>query len=71
MSPPRETGGAEDEVRALLPDIETLANRLAAADYLVDEGLATSMFLSARLPIRRTAASTMARTAAFKPKKRA
>ena len=50
MSPPRETGGAEDEVRALLPDIETLARRLAAVGYLVDEGLATSMFLSARLP---------------------
>ena len=34
----------------LVPDIETLARRLAAVDYLVDEGLATSMFLSLRLP---------------------
>jgi MoxR-like ATPase len=33
-----------------VPDIETLARRLADVDYLVDEGLATSMFLSLRLP---------------------
>ncbi len=33
-----------------VPDVETLAQRLAAVDYLVDEGLATSMFLSLRLP---------------------
>jgi MoxR-like ATPase len=38
------------ELSALVPDIETLAQRLAATDYLVDEGLATSMFLSLRLP---------------------
>ncbi|MDQ6822755.1 MAG: MoxR family ATPase [Actinomycetota bacterium] len=44
------TGEAGDEVRQLVPDVETLASRLAAADYLVDEGLATSMFLSLRLP---------------------
>ncbi len=44
------TGEASDEVRVLVPDIETLAQRLAGADYLVDEGLATSMFLSVRLP---------------------
>jgi len=50
MSPPLVTGGAADEVRALVPDIETLARRLADVDYLVDESLATSMFLSARLP---------------------
>jgi MoxR-like ATPase len=31
-------------------DVETLARRLAAADYLVDEGLATAMFLSLSLP---------------------
>jgi MoxR-like ATPase len=37
-------------VRHLAPDVETLAQRLAAVDYLVDEGLATSMFLSLRLP---------------------
>jgi len=50
MSPPFVTGWAADEVRALVPDIETLARRLADVDYLVDESLATSMFLSARLP---------------------
>jgi MoxR-like ATPase len=44
------TGEAAGEVRQLVPDIETLAQRLAAVDYLVDEGLATSMFLSLRLP---------------------
>jgi MoxR-like ATPase len=44
------TGEAADEVRHLAPDVETLAARLAAVDYLVDEGLATSMFLSLRLP---------------------
>jgi MoxR-like ATPase len=47
---PRITGAAADEVRALAPDIETLAQRLAGVDYLVDEGLATSLFLSVRLP---------------------
>jgi MoxR-like ATPase len=47
---PAVTGEAEEEVRRVLPDIETLARRLADVDYLVDEGLATSMFLSARLP---------------------
>ncbi len=45
------TGEAADEVRQRAPDIETLAIRLAeAADYLVDESLATSLFLSVRLP---------------------
>ncbi len=44
------TGAAEDEVRHLVPDVETLAQRLASVDYLVDEGLATSIFLSLRLP---------------------
>src|SRR3954462_6501469 len=34
----------------LVPDVETLARRLAAVDYLVDEGLATALFLSLRLP---------------------
>ena len=50
MSPRGVTGEAGEEIRALVPDIETLAARLAAVDYLVDEGLATSMFLCARLP---------------------
>jgi MoxR-like ATPase len=44
------TGQAADEIRQLIPDVETLAQRLAAVDYLVDEGLATSMFLALRLP---------------------
>jgi MoxR-like ATPase len=44
------TGEAADEVRERAPDIETLAQRLADVDYLVDESLATSMFLSVRLP---------------------
>jgi len=44
------TGGAEDEVGQLVPDVETLAQRLASVDYLADEGLATSIFLSLRLP---------------------
>jgi MoxR-like ATPase len=50
MSPREVTGGAEGEIRRLVPDVETLARRLAEVDYLVDEGLATSMFLSVRLP---------------------
>jgi len=50
MAPPEVTGEAAGEIRQLVPDIETLAQRLAAVDYLVDEGLATSLFLSLRLP---------------------
>ncbi len=50
MSPPEVTGEAAGEVRRLVPDVETLAQRLGGVDYLVDEGLATSMFLSLRLP---------------------
>ena len=50
MSPRGATGDAVDEVRHLVPDVETLAHRLAGVDYLVDEGLATSMFLCLRLP---------------------
>ena len=44
------TGEAAGELRHLAPDVETLAQRLASVDYLVDEGLATAMFLSLRLP---------------------
>jgi MoxR-like ATPase len=44
------TGAEADEVRTLVPDIEMLAQRLAAVDYLVDEALATSIFLGVRLP---------------------
>jgi MoxR-like ATPase len=47
---PADTGDPRSEIRALAPDVETLAQRLAAADYLVDEALATGLFLSLRLP---------------------
>ncbi len=50
MSPGRATGQSADEIAQLIGDVETLARRLADVDYLVDEGLATSMFLSLRLP---------------------
>ena len=50
MSPREITGEAAGEIRQRVPDIEMLARRLADVDYLVDEGLATSMFLSLRLP---------------------
>ena len=42
--------GAEAAVRELAPDPETLAARLEQVDYLAEEGLATAMFLSLRLP---------------------
>jgi MoxR-like ATPase len=41
---------AQAEIFHLVPDVETLARRLASVDYLVDEGLATSMFLALNLP---------------------
>jgi MoxR-like ATPase len=44
------TGDPAGEIGHLVPDVETLAQRLAGVDYLVDEGLATSLFLSLRLP---------------------
>jgi hypothetical protein len=44
------TGEAAGEIAHLAPDVEMLARRLAAVDYLVDEGLATALFLSLRLP---------------------
>ena len=50
VSPREITGEAAGELRHLAPDVETLAQRLAGVDYLVDEGLATAMFLSLRLP---------------------
>jgi MoxR-like ATPase len=50
MTDVRVTGEAEDELRERAPDIETLARKLAEVDYLVDEGLATSLFLGLRLP---------------------
>jgi MoxR-like ATPase len=42
--------GAEAAVREVAPDPETLVRRLEEVDYLADEGLATAMFLSLRLP---------------------
>jgi MoxR-like ATPase len=42
--------GAEDAVRALVEDVESLARRLDAVDYLADEGLATALFFALRLP---------------------
>jgi len=50
VSPREVTGEAAGELRHLVPDVETLARRLASVDYLVGEGLATSMYLSLRLP---------------------
>lgn len=44
------TGDPVAELVHLAPDVETLARRLADVDYLVDEGLATSIFLALRLP---------------------
>jgi MoxR-like ATPase len=46
----RPRAGAESAVRELARDPETLAARLEEVDYLADEGLATAMFLSLRLP---------------------
>ncbi len=50
MSSRDATGDPAGEIGHLVPDPETLAQRLAGVDYLVDEGLATSLFLSLRLP---------------------
>src|SRR6201986_2862917 len=44
------TGDPASELAYLAPDGEMLAQRLGAVDYLVDEGLATSIFLALRLP---------------------
>jgi MoxR-like ATPase len=43
-------GGASEALRAAVPDAAALAARLEQVDYLADEGLATAMFLSVRLP---------------------
>jgi MoxR-like ATPase len=50
MSRTKTTGEAADEVRELVPDVATLARRMSDVDYLVDDSLATSLFLSLRLP---------------------
>jgi MoxR-like ATPase len=43
-------GDPREEIASQAPDVETLALMLGNVDYLVDEGLATSIFLSLRLP---------------------
>src|SRR4029077_15059975 len=50
MSPPETTAGAGGEVRHMAGSVEEVAVRLGAIDYLVDEALATSLFLALRLP---------------------
>src|ERR1700760_4131175 len=50
MSPREAAGDPAEELAYLALDVEVLAQRLAAVDYLVDEGLATSIFLALRLP---------------------
>ncbi|MDQ3629368.1 MAG: MoxR family ATPase [Actinomycetota bacterium] len=42
--------GAEAEVRERVPDVDTLAAELDAADYLSDIGLTTALFMAVRLP---------------------
>ena len=42
--------GAESPVSAAVPDIESIKRRLDSVDYLADDGLATALFLSLRLP---------------------
>ncbi|HEX8103915.1 MAG TPA: MoxR family ATPase, partial [Solirubrobacteraceae bacterium] len=42
--------GAPAALVEALPGVDALVARLAAADYLADEGLATAMFLALRLP---------------------
>ncbi len=42
--------GAESPVSAAVPDIESIKRQLDAVDYLADDGLATALFLSLRLP---------------------
>ena len=44
------TGDPGEELAHLAPDVETLAQLLSSVDYLVDEALATSIFLALRLP---------------------
>jgi MoxR-like ATPase len=38
------------DVAALVPDVDAMATRLAAVDYLADPGLATALFCAVRLP---------------------
>ena len=51
MNPrPPARAGAPAALVERVPDVAALTARLDAADYLADEGLATAMFLSLRLP---------------------
>jgi hypothetical protein len=61
MSGGEVTGESASDLRALVPDVETLARALAEVDHLVDEGLATSMSLSLRRAHRRRPARQRAR----------
>jgi len=45
-----ERSHAQSALRQFVPDVETLARRLASIGYLVDDGLATSIFLALHLP---------------------
>ncbi len=47
-APVRST--ADSAIGEAVPDIEALERRLDGADYLADDGLATALFLSLRLP---------------------
>ena len=49
MTAPVRTG-AEAALGAAVPDIQTLKRLLDEVDYIADEGLATAVFLSLRLP---------------------
>ncbi len=42
--------GASEAVRAAVPDVATLVQRLGDVDYLADDALATSLFFCLRLP---------------------
>src|SRR5918997_174470 len=42
--------GAEDDVLARIPDVESLTAALDEVDYLAEPGLATALFLAVRLP---------------------
>src|SRR5215211_6199564 len=49
MTPPVRTG-EETPLSAAVPDIGSLRGLLDQVDYLADDGLATALFLSLRLP---------------------
>ena len=49
-SPAASVAGRSLRGSPVVQDVETLAQRLGAENYLVDEGLATALFLSLRLP---------------------